>query len=312
MTQSEAISYLIGDFSLSEMRELNDDMPHCHAPDILYYADAFGCLEMAFVLQGFDKKLPDIIHKALYKEYKNDGLDVLEMVNTHEIQSSVCPVCSMEIFTFEFPRHHTEYMTEYGNVLDVTFLEDETQPHYFPEAEETGQDKMCQGCRDVFPWVGDENGGVRIHLPDVDEISGFSVQSGVIQHRDFGYMNRRSAWVPLPDMNHTDDFVEFSREHAASQQRGRGWLAENYWSELSHEDFMGENCAYGDDVRFRDEFRDVIRQWARSNEETHPDLEYPYIMIDGKYLFYKEGGRNEVYDAMASQLEQAGLTPAEN
>ena len=91
LTDEEAIDILKNDFGSRLIEDRQNEI--ISAPDVLYYADAYGDLESAILLQGWDKTLPDTVHKGLL----DSGLDIYEAVNTHDIDEEKCPHCDSKL-----------------------------------------------------------------------------------------------------------------------------------------------------------------------------------------------------------------------
>lgn len=310
-----ALARLIDNFSVEKVTKLSIEFDHFEKGDVLYYADAYGDLEMAFVLQRFDKTLPEAVHKALYREYREAGWDVLEMRDTMDIEASECPICTTELYHFG-GQVGSEFgtMNEYGDVIRIEHIGDEAGWHWYPQAEETDDRFMCEHCRDSFGYLEDNSNSVRLHLPKESdynygaEITGFTTCNGVIRFDDY-YQENRSLWVPLCDVSNSLDMVEFAEAKATNRGQYRAHLDDNNWKAISYEELSQGTDPFTAETRFRNAFEEIVAEWQDSYYEIPTDIEYPYLMIDGKRLFTTADGYDQVYCEVSRELCQKGLDP---
>ncbi|OYR58497.1 hypothetical protein DJ70_02975 [Halorubrum halodurans] len=125
MTDSVALHHLANDYGANDVKYWMGRNHIISPQDVLYYADAYGDLEDAILLQSWDKRLPSRVHKALL----DSGLDIYEAVNNHELKAERCPCCNADMWRFEIWQGgdytSTDWVDEWGNVTDdfVEFVE---------------------------------------------------------------------------------------------------------------------------------------------------------------------------------------------
>lgn len=277
MTETEARQDLIADFGLHKV-ELWEDRNHIISyTDVLYYADAYGDLEDAILLQGWDKSLPTTAHKGLL----NSGYDIYEAVNCHNMETQRCPSCGSDMWAFELPGGSnytvTEYVDEHGNVTDE-FVEYVSSPDGYiwnADPEEDHAPVLCAACsmdsHYDFPRNADESGSVRVHYGETDEISGFSVAGNLVRfdhewHIDAGMID---LWG-LPG-----DYEGLPVALAGNSLPE--WLDENGWTEIAQKTAKDAANPHIRTRTFDREYRRIASEWADS-DETHPDLDFTYVI----------------------------------
>jgi|APHM01.1.fsa_nt_gi hypothetical protein len=114
LTDDEATDILKADFGSRLIEDRQTEI--ISAPDVLYYADAYGDLETAILLQSWDKSLPDRVHKGLV----DSGLDIYEAVNNHDLETQTCPSCDSDMWEFQIQHSdtytETHWVDEHGEV----------------------------------------------------------------------------------------------------------------------------------------------------------------------------------------------------
>ena len=108
LTQDEALDILKNEYDEKEVETWDNRNHIISAPDVLYYADAYGDLEDAILLQGWDKTLPTRAHKGLL----DSGMDIFEAVNTHDLETERCPSCGSDMWRFEIYTGNSHTQTE--------------------------------------------------------------------------------------------------------------------------------------------------------------------------------------------------------
>ena len=278
MTETEARQHLVEDFGLNAI-ELWEDRNHFkNYVDVLYYADAFGDLEDAILLQGWDKTLPDRVHKGLLES----GADIYEAMECHDIEAERCPCCDSDMFRFELPGGtnytHTEWVDEWGNVSDdwVEYVDDIGGHIWNANREDDHAPVLCGACsldshRD-FPIRDYDSGSVRIHYGETDEISGFSVAENLVRWDFLGYYDGMTDLFDLPDGEHGLPVALVKRELPE-------WLEANNWTEIAQQTALDEASKRSALKRrgFRQEYRRIAEDWAEARD-THPDLDFTYVI----------------------------------
>ena len=279
LTETEALDILKADFGEAEVQMWFDRNHIISAPDVLYYADAFGDLEDAILLQGWDKTLPDRVHKGLLES----GADIFEATECHDIEAETCPSCGSDMFRFELPGGsnytHTEWVDEWGNVTDdvVEYVDDVAGHIWNADREDDHTPILCGACsmdsHYDFPRRDYDSGSVRIHYGETDEVSGFSVSGNLVRWDFLGYFgDHMTDLFDLPDGEHGLPVALVKRELPE-------WLEANDWTEIAQQTALDEVSKRSALKRrgFREQYRRIAEEWAESRE-THPDLDFTYVI----------------------------------
>lgn len=274
----------------------------------------YNDIEMAFVLQRFDKSLPEPVHKGIYREYVEAGWDVLEMRNTMDINQTTCPVCRSDLYHFEFYADSSEFgvMNQYGDVIRVTNVRDTDGFFWDPEAQATGDHFMCKRCKDSFGNLETNRGSIRLHLPEgsdynsEDQITGATTHNGVVRFDDYWY-NDRSLWIPLCDVSNSLDMEVFVGAKAIGKTKYEQHLEANGWREIQYHEFNVNMDPFTAETKLPRLFKRVVDEWSKLNTKIVSGIDEPYLMIDGSRLFTTYEGYDQVYNRMATSLQSIGL-----
>lgn len=275
MTETQARCYLTSEFGVEEVDKWNDRNNIISYVDVLYYADAYGDLEGAILLQAFDKSLPVQAHKGLLES----GRDIFEAVNCHDLETMECPCCGAEMWHFEiregggYTSHN--WIDEYGNLLDHETFVDNIEDHYWnADPGENDAPVLCGSCSyDIgrkFPIRKTDPGSVVVHFGETDEISMFSVSGNLVRSDFEAHYNMTDLWgLPggyedgLPKALAASSLVE--------------WLNENGWTEISQKKAVETNTSVKSRHYQERKYRRVANEWA-GGSETHPDLDFTYVI----------------------------------
>lgn len=287
LTDEEALDILKTEHDSKTVEHFESKGEIISPPDVLYYADAYGDLEDAILLQGWDKTLSKYVHKGLL----DSGLDIYEGVDVHDLDKEFCPCCDSEMYHFEIsePGGHTSYHTisEHGDIDD--FLEYVSNPdgrYWNANPDENHSAMLCPVCsRDVqrdFPRHLDENGSVVAHYGETDEVSAFSVSGNLVkwEFQDrLGFRNSEQ-WTdlyPLPG-----DTLDLAESWATSNQTE--FMQKHGWDEIAFSQVKEDLDAYASVHRrgSKKEYRKLAESWA-TEKETHPDLDFSYLIDFSMY-----------------------------
>lgn len=305
LTDEEAIDILKNDFGSRLIEDRQNEI--ISAPDVLYYADAYGDLESAILLQGWDKTLPDTVHKGLL----DSGLDIYEAVNTHDIDEEKCPHCDSKLYPFEIDIGRgytkTKWISEWGDVTGeyLEFVENKDQYLWNANPDENDAPVLCPACSIdrgyEFPKHSTDPGSVRVHYGEFNEISGFSIIDNLVRF-DFAYHDNMTDLYPLPDGEEGLPKALASGEHTE-------WLDANNWTEIAletvkeHEDVQ---LKFGNRTTSR-LYKQIVQDWAESNE-THPDLDFSYVIDFSTFgspsLFVSEENEDRLLAEIVDLIER--------
>ena len=278
MMDSVALSYLAEDFGRDEVKTWLDRNHIISPTDVLYFADAYGDLEDAILLQSWDKSLPSRAHKGLL----DSGMDIYEAVNNHDLEKQRCPCCDADMWEFEI--YHgdgftqTEWVDEWGNVSDdwIEFVSDVDGHYWNADPENDHAPVVCPACshdmgRD-FPIKPDHSGSVRVHYGETDEISGFAVKGNLVRW-DFEMFyddNMTDLWG-LPG-GHENGLAKALASDSLVE-----WLNDNDWTEIALKTAKDASRPGISTRTFHREYKRIASEWAQSNE-THPDIDFTYVI----------------------------------
>ena len=277
MTETEARQDLIADFGLHDV-ELWEDRNHIISyTDVLYYADAYGDLEDAILLQGWDKSLPETAHRGLL----DSGLDIYEGVNCHNMETERCPSCGSDMWRFEIwcgdGHTQTEWVDEHGNVTDdwVEFVSEPDGYIWNAAPEDDHAPILCAACsmdsHYDFPRQADESGSVRVHFGETNEISGFSVAGNLVR-----FDHEWNIDAGMTDLWGLPGDYE-GLPVALAENSLHEWLDEHDWTEIAQKEVKDTANPYISTRTFYREYRRIASEWADS-DETHPDLDFTYVI----------------------------------
>ena len=278
LTDAEALDILKQDFDPQEVESWEARNHIISAADVLYYADAYGDLEDAILLQGWDKTLPVSAHKALL----DSGYDIFEAVNCHDIEKERCACCDADMWPFEIGTGsgytQREWVDEWGNVTsDMVEYVSDPAGHIWNAMEEPDHAPvLCSACsHDVhydFPRTLSNSGSVVVHYGETDERSAFSVTGNLIRWDFEAYYDDMTDLWGLPG-------GEKGLPVALADGSYTEWLADNDWAEVAF-DAVKEQGRARTRMKIRTfdrEYRRIAEEWAEG-EETHPDLDFTYVI----------------------------------
>ncbi|WP_229112812.1 hypothetical protein [Halapricum desulfuricans] len=299
MTEEKAIEYLIEDFGEEEVSKWQERNHILSAPDVLYYADAYGDLEDAILLQAWDKTLPERVHKGLL----DSGLDIFEGVNTNDLEKMRCPSCGSDMWEIEIYSGsnytHREWINDWGDVTGdfVEFVASPDDYLWNADPEEDHAPVLCSACsHDAhydFPRRKADPGYVAVHYGETDEISGFSVRGNLVRWDFEAYDNMTDLWV-LPGGHE-------GLPRALAESTLTDWLDSHNWTEIAFETVR--KAAYQGIGRrtLEREYKRLATEWAEG-DETHPDLDFTYV-IDFSTFGYPSFFVNDAYrDALLAEI----------
>lgn len=276
LTDEQALDILKQDFGPG----LVNDWKHqiISAPDVLYYADAYGDLEDAILLQSWDKSLPSRVHKGLL----DSGYDIYEAVNNHDLEKETCPCCGSDMWRFEIHTGHgynqTEWVDEWGNVTGdyVEFVEQVDGHIWNAGKEDDHAPVLCPACstdahRD-FPRKASHSGSVRVHYGETDEISGFSVKGNLVRWDFEAYFGDKMTDLWGLPGGHEDGLAK-----ALATKGLTDWLDEHGWTEIAEATVKEAAKPPKRGYKVGREYRRIAEEWAES-DETHPDLDFTYVI----------------------------------
>jgi hypothetical protein len=283
MCEEQARFHLSVDFSSVEIEKWEDRNHIKNYVDVLYYADAFGDLEDAILLQAFDKTLPDRVYKGLL----DSGMDIYEAVNCHELEAKHCPGCDTGMWEIEISQGDGytshDWVDEYGNTNDwVDFVENPEGRYWNADSEDNDSPVLCWACaHDVhhdFPRTLRDKGSVVVHYGETGEVSAFSVWNGLVRWEFEGRGGRNSNWTDLWGLpgEEADFPAAFATGNAVSHLNGLGW------SEIAEDQVMDAFADPGGSRARRREYRRLADEWAEG-EEAHPDLGFTYLIENATF-----------------------------
>ncbi|UBF22669.1 hypothetical protein HRTV-25_gp88 [Halorubrum tailed virus 25] len=278
MMDSVALSYLAEDFGHDEVKMWLDRNHIISPTDVLYYADVYGDLEDAILLQSWDKSLPSRAHRGLL----DSGYDIFEAVNNHDLEKERCPCCDADMWRFEI-RHgegytQTEWVDEWGNVTDdfVEFVSDVESRFWNAEPEDDHAPILCPACsHDIgydFPTHADQSGSVRVHYGETDEISGFSVKGNLVRWDFEAYFGDEMTDLWGLPGGHEDGLAKALASGSLAE-----WLEDNNWTEIALKTAKDAAPSNISTRTFHREYKRIASEWAKS-DETHPDLDFTYVI----------------------------------
>lgn len=303
MSQSEAINQLVEDFSQSKVEVWQDTNYIIDATDVLYYADAYGDLEDAVKLQGFDKTLPTAAHKGLL----DSGLDLFEAVNCHDMDTERCPSCDSEMWEFEIhePGGNTSrhWVDEYGNLdRHNEFISDPAGHIWNAAREDDHAPLLCTPCS-MHTGEDFRNGLIAVHYGETDEISAFSMAGNLVRWDFVSRVGFRTnadwtdLWgLPIDGQELATAFAK-NQEHRSFEEVG--------WASIDKGD-IEEQVEHHRSYKTRRVYKNVITEWAEGSE-THPDLDFTYLIDTTSYrtptVWVAEENRDELRDTLAELIE---------
>jgi hypothetical protein len=280
LTEEEAIDILKQDFDPLEVETWLNRGEIISAPDVLYYADAYGDLEDAILLQSWDKTLPVRVHKGLL----DSGLDIFEAVNNHDLEKERCPCCDSDMYRFEMPvGNYTNYewVDEWGNVTDewIEYVSDVDSHIWNANPEPDHAPILCPACsmdsHYDFPRTASSSGSVRIHYGETDEISGFSISGNLVRWDFEGYFGdgMTDLWgLPGGHEEGLAKALASGGDYSLSD-----WLDEHGWTEIAQATVKEAIPPGGRTYKAKKEYRRLAEEWAEGFE-THPDLDFTYVI----------------------------------
>jgi hypothetical protein len=308
LTDDEAIDILKNDFDPAVVEDRRNEI--ISAPDVLYYADAYGDLESAILLQAWDKTLPDRVHRGLLES----GLDIYEGVNTNDLEKERCPCCGSDMWRIEIYQGDgytsTDWVDEWGNVTGeyIEYVESIDGHLWNAAKEEDHAPVLCAACsmdaHREFPRTASHSGSVRIHYGETDEISGFSVKDNLVRWDFEAYFGdgMTDLWG-LPG-GHEEGLAK-----ALATSTVTDWLDEHDWVEVA-KDTVKENCEKRIQIKTRTfdrEYRRIAEEWAEAFE-THPDISFTYVIDFATFgspsFFVDEENSDELIDEIVMLIER--------
>lgn len=309
MTDGEAMAHLITDFGHEEVALWHDRNHIISAVDVLYYADAYGDLEDAILLQAFDKSLPKWAHKGLLES----GMDIFEAVNCNDLETYTCPACGSEMWTFEIREGdgHTSHnwIDEHGNTHDgwVRHVSSPENHIWNVDPSENDAGILCVACtHDIdhdFPRRLSDTGSVVVHYGETDEVSGFSVWNGLVRweaEARYGEGNWTDLWG-LPGDGPTALPKAFATGNVVSFMEGVGW------DEIAEETVVNAIPPTVSSRSARREYRQLAEEWA-NDEEAHPALDFTYLIDNSTFgnpsLWVADENREALLDEITDLIRR--------
>lgn len=307
LSDEEAIDILKQDFGAAEVEAWQNRNHIISAPDVLYYADAYGDLADAILLQGWDKTLPSRVHKGLL----DSGLDVFEAVDTHDLETQQCPSCDADMWQFEIRtgNGHTnrEWVSEWGDTVGemIHFVSNKDSRIWNANPTDDHAPVLCPGCsHDIhrdFSQRPDRSGSVRVHYGETGEVSGFAVSGNLVRFDfDAFYDDNLTDLHQLPGGE--DDLPK-----ALAGGSITDWLDEHGWTEIA-EDHVEDAAnpplrAY----KVGRKYRELAEEWAKA-DESHPDLDFTYVIDFSTFgkpsFFVAEENKDELMNEITDLIER--------
>lgn len=269
--------------------------------DVLYYLDAYGDLSLAINCQGLPKDLPDRVVEEI-NEYDVHG-------GWHgKVQEIECAVCHDDLYEFDF-RQGPVTIDKLGNDKTSRLKYVNDPAGYFWDT--SGEHSiMCYHCRDLienFSHDMDEHYGVKIFHGDRDSWYPFSYSGTVVRWDGEWYMGNKNC----EDINlRTADGEDFIRTREVAKAFAspdsddlNDLIVQLGWTEVVPRDIQLKTPGVVRTYKYAEE---IIEGWASieatQTEVTHPDFNFPYIIEDGKHLFFPEDKWDTVMYHLKDQI----------
>lgn len=303
MNEAEAYNYLALDFGLKEIGTWADRNHIKNSVDVLYYADAFGDLEHAILLQAFDKSLPTQVYESLLET----GWDLFEAVNCADLETFRCPGCDTEMWEIEIDEGHSytsrEWIDEYGNTSEfVEFVDDPAGRIWNADREADHSPALCWCCsNDVhydFPRRISDSGSVVVHYGETDEVSAFAVWNGLVRWEEDRFDSWNAGnWADLLNVpGDTEDMAHaFATSSPAEFMQSVGYV------KLHESDVLDALPIRRRTHRYRSEYRAIVAGWAEG-QETNPALGFTYIIDYTGYRSPSFWVAEDNYDELLGEL----------
>ena len=306
MSDSVARHHLANDFGSDGVKKWMNRNHIISPTDVLYYADAYGDLDNAILLQAFDKTLPERVHKGLLET----GWDIFEAVNCNDLDKKLCPGCDTEMWDIEiqegqgYTSHN--WLDEYGNTLDFEeFVENVDGRFWSADWQEGDSPVLCYACAcDIhydFPRNLSDNGSVVVHYGETDEVSAFAVWNGLVRWDFEAYWS--DGWTDLWGLpgDATDVPAAFATRNVVSHFEGIGW------GEIAESTAMDALPAGSRGLRAKKQYRRLATEWS-DGEEAHPDLGFTYIIDHATFgnpsFWVADENRDELMDEITDLIER--------
>jgi hypothetical protein len=303
LSNDEALDILKNEYNVRQIQEHWNNNNIVSAPDVLYYADAYGDLDDAVQLQAWDKSLPERVHRGLL----DSGLDIMEAVNCHNLEAERCPCCDEDIYEFEIrepgghiSRHHISDMGDIGDY--ITYVSDPGGRIWNPSPESDHAPCLCPACS---MDIGREfrNRGVYVHYGEEDEMSAFSVSGNLVR---WDFMSRIGC---RNNANWTDLYGVPGGGKTIAEAFATGNKTEYFekvgWSKITPNDVDGFfNHIAHKSYRVRNRFTDVMELFR---EESRGEC--PYIVDFTTFrtptMWIPEQHKSKMVDLLVERIEIA-------
>lgn len=284
LTEEEALD-ILRNHDETDSNEVNDLIERgeiIEAADVLYWMDAFGDLQLAVQAQPLPKDLPD----GVVEEITN--YDVLGgwRGGLNEVE---CPVCNTEIYEFDW-EHDYIYFNRCGdNQRHVEYIDDPAGNYWDTTDEHHILCQQCNNSRDTFVRDIDGHLGVKVFYGDHDSWYPFSYNSGVVRWDGESIFNEKCEEYNLRTAD-GEDFVrlrEVAKAFAGATSKSK--LMEKLgWTSIGERDLDVKTPGIRRTYRYT---REILEKWASvtdstETEPTHPDFDFPYIIENGRRIYF--------------------------
>jgi hypothetical protein len=238
-------------------------------------------------------------------------MDIFEAMNCHNMEAERCPSCGSDMWRFELPGgenyNHTEWVDEYGNVTDdcTTHVDDVAGYIWNAKREDDHAPILCPACGMdwgyEFPQRYGESGSVVVHYGETDERSAFSVNGNlVLWEFEIAYEDDLTDLWGLPG-------GEKGLPVALAGGSLSGWLDDNGWVEIAEQTVKDAVEWNSRAYKAGPEYRELAKSWAKG-DETHPDLDFTYVMSFVGYghpsFFVAEENRDELIEEIGELINR--------
>jgi hypothetical protein len=314
LTQAEALDILKNDYNQRLVENFEEMNQIIDAPSVLYYADAYGDVEDAMYLQRFDKSLPDRVYDKLLES----GLDLLEAMECHDMETMSCPSCDADIWQFEINQgngHNShELMDEHnGPYRHETFVSSPDSWYWNANQQDDHCFSLCGTCSvHISEDFRDDTPDVTVHYGATDEISGFSTAGNIVRW-DFEWLaghRDQPEWTELWGVP-GDDPCEIASEWVKGNQTEL--MNDAGWDEIAWSQVKDALDAYASVHKrgSKRSYRDIIKGWANPNgdgDDTHPDLDFTYALDFTSFgtpsLWVADENRDDLMEQVVDQIER--------
>mgnify|MGYP006926865901 FL=1 len=232
LTEEQALDILKEECKNTDIENIQHQIKS--ASDVLYYKDAYGDLEDAILLQGWDKSLPQRVHRGLLES----GMDIYEAVNTHDLDELDCPMCGCDMWRFEIPAMEyteSEWINEHGDVSKhPTFVSTKSGHVWNGDEHEDHASVLCASCNHNRGRKFQNNyrikSGYQIYVGETNSICTFSACDNLI--RWDSDMSVRDVYIHIDET--PSEFSEFPK--AVATDAITQWLYQHNYERITFEE----------------------------------------------------------------------------